>query len=378
MFLVFLLFNCSKDKAERDNPLDPGGVNFRGWQTPVLSGPSESSSYTLTWSDVAAGVYIIEESKNDSFTNATQYNVNSTSYRFSHSDEGEIYYYRVKTNTGNKDSYWSNIVSIVIPSKPSIDITFVTISGGTFQMGDIENAGSSDEKPVHTVTLSSFEMSTTEITNAQYAAYLTSALESGDITATSSSVTGKTGDYSGEEYLDLDNSDCEISYNNGSFSIDSGKEDRPVIEVTWYGSKAFALYYGLDLPTESEWEYAARGGKQYKYGTDDGTINSSKANYNGNVGDTTDVGSYPANLFGLYDMSGSVWEWCNDWYGGYSSDSVTNPTSALTGSYRVNRGGSWLDFAYGCRSASRGGSGPDNSYGSIGFRVVLRSSSQNY
>ncbi|MBN1292002.1 MAG: formylglycine-generating enzyme family protein [Candidatus Latescibacteria bacterium] len=254
------------------------------------------------------------------------------------------------------------------------NITFVTIPGGTFKMGNIENDpdGYSDEKPVHSVTLSGFDMSTTEVTNAQYAVYLNEALASGDITATISSVTGKTGDYSGREYLDLDDSACEISYSNSRFSIDYGKEDRPVIEVTWYGSKAFALYYGLDLPTESEWEYACRGGKQHKYGTDDGTINSSKANYNRNVDNTTDVGSYPANPYGLYDMSGNVWEWCHDWYGSYSSASATNPTGAHTGSYRVDRGGSWCDSARYCRSAFRSYNNPCGRVSVIGFRVVSR------
>ena len=116
------------------------------------------------------------------------------------------------------------------------------------------------------------------------------------------------------------------------------------------------------------------------YGTDDGTINSSKANYNGNVGHTTDVGNYPANPFGLYDMSGNVWEWCHDWYGnwfGTDFGDVTNPSGALTGSNRVFRGGGWGSDANECRSAKRGSFNPDISHYRVGFRVVRRSPPQN-
>jgi len=258
-----------------------------------------------------------------------------------------------------------------VPGTPpqAQEITLVSIPGGTFQMGQIEVA-----IPVHTVTISAFQMSRCEITNAQYAAYLNAALTTGEITATSDSVTGATGDYSGQEYLDLDGSDCLIDCSGGIFVVHSGYENRPVVEVTWYGAKAFALRYGFDLPREAEWEYACRGGKQYEYGTDDGTISSAKVNYGGNVYHTTDVGSYPANPFGLYDMSGNVWEWCNDWYESYSSESQTNPTGPESGSKRVIRGGSWGTRASSCFSANRHpyGVGPLTSGNGLGFRVVRR------
>ena len=256
-------------------------------------------------------------------------------------------------------------------------ITFVSIPGGTFEMGDEDGDLWSGCRPVHTVTVSSFEMSIYEVTNAQYAEYLNAALALGDITASISSVKGKTGEWSGKRYLNIgyeynSNNKCWINYRDGSFTVESDKENWPVVAVTWYGSKTFAEYYGLDLPREAEWEYACRGGKQYKYGTDDGTISSSNANYNFNVGHPVDAGSYPANPFGLYDMSGNVWEWCSDWYGDYPSGCVNNPTGAQSGSGRVARCGGWGNSAAGCRSAGRDYADPGGRIYSLGFRVVLR------
>jgi len=284
-------------------------------------------------------------------------------------------------------SKWKNPKQSSTPPPHDIKgISFVSIPGGTFQMGDTENAGYSEEKPVHTVTVSGFEMSMYEITNAQYAKYLNEALAAGDVTATSESVKGAKGAYSGQEYIYLSGYDspypdarCWIKYASGAFSVESGKENYPVVWVTWYGSKAFAEWYGLDLPREAEWEYACRGGKQYKYGTDDGTLSTSNANYWDNgIHHPVDVGSYPKNPFGLYDMSGNVWEWCADWYGSYPSGSQTDPTGAQTGSYRVLRGGNWSFYNSLCRSAYRPYFPPGFRISAVGFRVVRRVSPQSY
>jgi formylglycine-generating enzyme required for sulfatase activity len=127
------------------------------------------------------------------------------------------------------------------------------------------------------------------------------------------------------------------------------------------------------LPTEAEWEYAARGGNQsrgYKYsGSND--VNS-VAWYLDNGGETTHaVGTKRANELGLYDMSGNVWEWCSDWYGDYSTLSQTNPQGPGRGDYRVLRGGSWRINASGCRVSVRSYHTPSNPLYNLGFRVVL-------
>jgi len=260
-------------------------------------------------------------------------------------------------------------------------VVLVSIPGGTFQMGNVENApeGGSDEKPVHAVTLTKFEMSAYEITNSRYAEFLNTALAAGDIETKNAVVYGKTGAWAGQAYMDAGyeyNPDKNrwIAYNDSLsvFTVASGKENWPVVAVNWHRAKAFALYYGFDLPTEAEWEYACRGGRQYKYGTDNGELSSAKANYNNNVGHPVDVGTYPPNPFGLYEMTGNIWEWCHDWYGGYQSGSVTNPTGAQSGSARVGRGVSFADLAFYCRSAYRGRGVPGYTDSFIGFRVVRR------
>ncbi|HUU28673.1 MAG TPA: SUMF1/EgtB/PvdO family nonheme iron enzyme [archaeon] len=261
------------------------------------------------------------------------------------------------------------------------DIALVSIPSGTFAMGS-EN-GDSSEEPVHTVTVGSFQISQYEITNAQYAAFLNQVLEEEEIPWISTpSTLGVMGAFLCDQSLVFinftssydSNNRCWISYDGSSFSVAPGKEDWPVVYVTWYGAKSFARRYGFDLPTEAEWEYACRGGTQNEYGTDNGTLSSAKTNYGSSLGHPANVGSYPANPFGLYDMSGNVSEWCKDWYGSYSGGSQSDPQGPDTGTERVRRGGNWLDEAAQCRSAFRGSGDPGTTaYGyNTGFRVVKR------
>ena len=214
------------------------------------------------------------------------------------------------------------------------------------------------------------------------------------MTASTSTLRNVSGNQ--QELLDIDGSYCRIDYSGGDLVVQSGYGDHPMVEVTWYGAVAFAYYlnelegreqtYSLDdwsvdyakagyrLPTEAEWEYAAKGGDQskgYKYA---GSDNVDQVGwYSSNSGwNTHPVGQKEDNELGLYDMSGNVWEWCWDWYGSYSSGSQTNPTGPSSGSYRVRRGGSWYDYAGRLRSAYRLYYSPGNSYSLLGFRLVVR------
>ncbi|MDP2983900.1 MAG: SUMF1/EgtB/PvdO family nonheme iron enzyme, partial [Candidatus Latescibacter sp.] len=186
---------------------------------------------------------------------------------------------------------------------------------------------------------------------------------------------------SGQTYISLSDSidsynQCWIRYSNNTFSVVLGYEDWPVVSVTWFGSKAFAEYYGWDLPREAEWEYACRSGQSYKYGTNDGKISSFQANYDyyGSVGPyhPVIVGSYRSNSFGLGDMSGNVWEWCSDWYGVYDTLAATDPTGPQSGALKVIRGGGWYGTDWVCRSTYRSPYTPGIGSLMIGFRVVSR------
>jgi formylglycine-generating enzyme required for sulfatase activity len=200
------------------------------------------------------------------------------------------------------------------------------------------------------------------------------------------------------DYLSL------MATNPSHFTSANGFSDdptRPVEQITWSDATNYCVLrtqqeraagliptnYVYRLPTESEWEYADRAGTttafylgsglhsgqanfdgQYEYDSSVGTINNPSGIY---LQETTPVGSYAANGWGLYDMIGNLYEWCQDWYGAYPAGSVTDPQGAVTGSNRVIRGGFWNSLARYCRSAYRNFNSPGNRVNLIGFRVLL-------
>ena len=290
-----------------------------------------------------------------------------------------------------------------------IEDYFVLLHAGTFMMGSpADEYGRSSDETRHQVTLTRpFSMFSTEVTNQQYAEMAQWAYDHDPplVTATATRLRDAL-DSSTQELLDLDAIYCEISFSGGTFTVDSGKDTHPVKEVTWYGAVSYCDWLslregltraydhsswqcngnnpyaatGYRLPTEAEWEYACRAGTQTPFNTGSCLDAGTEANYNGNypysgcptgpyAGWTVPVGSYPANTFGLYDMHGNLWEWCNDWDGAYSGN-VTDPEGPFTGTDRAIRGGFWRNFAQFCRSANRSYGYPGFSYHSIGFRPV--------
>ena len=252
----------------------------------------------------------------------------------------------------------------------------VAIPGGTFEMGDHAGVGYPNEQPVRSVTLDAFFMDKYEVSNTKFADFLnnTTVLLSGYkvLQVRSDGVTGQRICYLTDG----------LNHNGSTFGIDAGKDHYPVVNVSWYGAALYSNYLstlngrtpcydettfdcdftadGFRLPTEAEWEYASRGGEhnpyyQYPWGSD--TISSNDANYDGNFFTQIDVGSYAANGYGLYDMAGNVWEWCNDWY--------DNPTITA----RVKRGGGWISSAINLRCAKRSFSHPENDIYDVGFRL---------
>lgn len=292
----------------------------------------------------------------------------------------------------------------------------VHILGGEFNMGDSNGVGYSDELPVHAVQISGFCMDIYETTNEQYCEFLNSAYSLGQIEVTGDVVLKAPA---GEPYCDTVAYDPEsrINWDGSTFTVTAGKEDHPMVEVSWYGAVAYANWRsvqdgrapcydlstwecdysagGYRLPCEAEWEYAARGRDYNPYlifpwGN---TLDGSKANY-WSSGDPFEVGPYPytspvgyfdgnqtpagtdmVNGYGLYDMAGNVWEWCNDWYDAnyYANSPYRNPSGPSSGKYRVLRGGSWnltYDFLF-VRCAFRGGFEPEIRNSSEGFRLIL-------
>ena len=248
----------------------------------------------------------------------------------------------------------------------------VLIPAGEFQMGS--NSGSFDEKPVHSVYVDAFYMDKYEVTNAQYAAFLNAK--------------GKHTE-SGKTWLYIGRGSVRIEYVAGVYRVKGGYENHPVTHVSWYGAVAYSKWKGKRLPTEAEWEKAARGnlsGLTYPWGN---SIDRNKANYNGHINghinDTTAaVGTYTANGYGLYDMAGNVWEWCLDEHnsGFYAVSPSYNPLSGAnsirwildnyTGvnSSRVLRGGSWNNSARLVRVTYRNRTDPTTTSTGNGFRCA--------
>ena len=244
----------------------------------------------------------------------------------------------------------ADMAEAVTPEADMVEITtvknpgshFVSVPAGTFTMGDAN--GDADETP-HQVTLTKgFELGVYEVTQEQYE---------------------------------------QVMGSNPSFF--KGPQN-PVEQVSWNDAVEFcrklsalpsekSAGYVYRLPTEAEWEYACRAGTTTKYSFGDSESElGDYAWYRDNSGGTTHpVGQKQPNAWGLYDMHGNVWEWCQDWHGDYSKGSTTDPTGAASGSLRVSRGGCWYDYSVRCRSAYRYRYAPDYRSFNLGFRV-LRSS----
>jgi len=249
------------------------------------------------------------------------------------------------------DNYGAGATYTTTYTVGGVSFTMVAVQGGTFTMGATAEQGSDawdNEKPAHQVTLSSYSIGQTEVTQALWKAVM------------GSNPSIFTGD------LDL---------------------QRPVETVSWDDCQTFISKLNqltgknFRLPTEAEWEYAARGGNRsqgYKYAGSNNiddvawyygnsyALGSSNPDYG-----THAVATKAPNELGLYDMSGNVLEWCQDWYGSYSSNTQTNPTGPASGSNRVNRGGSWNYHSRYCRVSSRDYYAPSGAYYDLGLRLAL-------
>ena len=240
-----------------------------------------------------------------------------------------------KNNSGKIEN---NILTQPTTIRQSYEPEMVFVQSGTFQMGSNDKNAESNEKPIHAVTLSSFQIGKYEVTQAQWKS---------------------------------------IMGNNPS---DFNGDNLPVENVSWEDVQEYLKKLNQKtgkkyrLPTEAEWEFAARGGTQSKKFLYSGSNDLNSVGWiRDNSGDKTHpIGEKQANELGIHDMSGNVWEWCNDWYDEnyYKNTSTSNPQGASFGSLRVLRGGGWGGLEYDCRVKRRGSDAANRRYYSLGFRIV--------
>jgi formylglycine-generating enzyme required for sulfatase activity len=225
----------------------------------------------------------------------------------------------------------------------TLGIEWLDIPAGEFLMGDNFNEGWVDERPVHAVYLDAFKISKYEITFEQYDRF------------------------------------CEETSRNKTDDFGWGRGTRPVTDVSWEDASAFCSWLSqktgknIHLPSEAQWEKAARGTDQRRFPWGNTVPSCDMANYNRCRGKTMPVGSYSSGIspYGVHDMAGNVWEWCSDWYDPsyYQNSPGTNPAGPSTGSQRIHRGGSWSTDNI--RSANRESVGPSHTSSKSGFRICL-------
>jgi formylglycine-generating enzyme required for sulfatase activity len=234
------------------------------------------------------------------------------------------------------------------------------IRGGDYWIGSEE--GQEDESPRHRVTLKPYRIGKYEVTNAEYCLFLNEKKAAGEIE---------------ERWININDDDCGIEDVEGTYAAKQGREMQPVVELTWWGAQAYCEWKGGSLPTEAEWEVAARGGfedKKYPWGDE---IDEHRANYNYTEEwrnhSMKNVGQYPPNGYGIYDTCGNAWEWVYDWYDEkyYEVSPEDNPRGPESGKQRCVRGGCWADVPKSLRNANRGKFRPENQRGYLSFRCVI-------
>jgi formylglycine-generating enzyme required for sulfatase activity len=342
----------------------------------VRVGTPGTDSVSLSWESAGSGISyrVYYSNQNDPSgakplgnpTAAPSFNVNSMT-------GGTAYYFWVTAIKDGLESAKSQAVTVrtaAVPVNPAPD-GFVRINGGTFTMGSPASEVDrwENEGPQHQVTVSSFSIGKYEVIQREWVAVMGSnpSFFKGDNLPVEQ--------VSWYDAIDYCNQRSVKEGLTPTYTVDKGRGDPNNTSsydeikwaVTWNRSAN-----GYRLPTEAEWEYAAKGGNKDSMAYEYSGSNSVEgmAWYYGNSNSTHPVGTKAANSLGLHDMSGNVWEWCWDWYGSYTGSAQTDPTGASSGSDRVLRGGGWGDSAGYARSANRVAYGPSYRGLDLGFRLV--------
>ena len=341
---------------------------------PTDNADTESIMPELSWSGVGVSSYTVWMGTSKDNMEVKVSGLTGISYFLDQLELNQTYYWQVVGKDDENNQVESEVRSFITELGTytnTIGMEMVRVKAGTFLMGNEDYAS-----PVHSVTISQdYYIGKCEVTNADVVAVFNWAKNNvNGVNFSESSVT-----YGGNELLDLNAWSCQIGLSGGSLCVESGKDDFPVIEISWYGAAAFADFLNqkegvnkYSLPTEAQWEFAARGGNRsngYTYAGSNtlGDVAWYCENFDCKF---HEVGTKLANELGLYDMSGNVKEWCNDWYGGYLSEAVTDPQGRNTDYYRVLRGGGWGSDARSCSVAYRSYGLPSASSSHIGFRLI--------
>ena len=360
--LLIGLTGCSEDAIEEDP------VNFVQAIPATGSDIQQDATIIATFDGTPDGVNVTGGKFSVSGANVTitgPFTAGALNLTITWSDGAEALTYNVKAPTGET----GGTPDSDIPPPPA---GMVYIPAGEFEMGSNDEEADNDEQPVRTVYVDAFYMDETEVTNTQFQEFLLEnpQWQKGRVNA---KFAGGPGPYLG-------------LWNGNNYP--NGKGNHPVVYVSWYAAMAYAEWADKRLPTEAEWEYAARGGIKGKKYPNGNTITARDANFDENVNDTTAVSKYPENGYGLYDMAGNVWEWCLDAYDGefyftFPRNGVArNPLSGAPSiewilnnytnykSYRVLRGGSWPHDAFYVRVADRYNGTPTITADNGGFRCA--------
>ena len=324
---------------------------------------------TFTFDDIPENVSVnvgVVKKSGKTVTISGPFNPGTLTLKITWADGLQTLTYTVATSTPVATEPVPELEPEIIP-EPIIPDGMVLIPEGEFQMGSNEGNADNDEQPVHTVHLDAFYIDANEVTNGEFKDFvLANPAWQKDL------IDDRFRD---DNYLH--------DWNGNNYPV--GQRDHPVRYVSWYAAMAYAVWVDKRLPTEAEWEKASRGGlkrKQYPWGNG---INFNRANYGKNIGETTPVGEYPPNDYGVYDIAGNVWEWCLDGYevDFYANSPRRNPTAGANNveeiandfeniiDFRVLRGGGWNSNPEWLRVSNRHGTSPAYAgIGALGFRCA--------
>ncbi len=331
LFLIMLLLSCNKDKEDVYNNLtiETNVVSIYEMDIVKVVIRSGSDFYKII---------------NHNETIAKAYIKNDIIY-IEGLKEGKI----VITILDEKSKQTSTI-TVVVKNKYDAKIL---IKAGTFTMGSPDGEGLEDERPQHIVTITKdYYLGKYEVTNRQFAKFLNEQGNREEL-----GIKWYKGKF--------------IRKVKGIYKVKKGKENYPVQFVNWYGAKAYCKWVGGRLPTEAEWEYAAKSGSQTNIYSGGNTIDYLAWYDSNSNGEAHEVGLKKPNKFGIYDMTGNVYEWCIDGYYDYNEEEQINPIGNENSTTRIVRGGSWFNFPLACRVVNRYDYPPLNREFDVGFRVVF-------